>query len=308
MALRVISRRTRVDRAERTESADEDSVEALTAKVAALRRTQSEGTAEDARLREAAESAATYAEATELSGNAWEARKRARDASVELAELEPRLVAAQTAAKFVRTREHAARLEDSVRTLITALEAAARANTASLAAYEAARRELGDSLALRYVCPAPTVFNGLVREDLVGSWGRDILQQLAAARRAVAAALRPAAAPPPVAAAPQPIPIPPPIAAAARPPDSLQRPVAAIGGHDVTAEVLTARRAADDLTELAPGQVRVVSLSDGWSPAADRPQTHRGQKIRMPIAEAHEAARRGLVRIIDQADSRAAQE
>lgn len=63
---------------------------------------------------------------------------------------------------------------------------------------------------------------------------------------------------------------------------------------------LTAQREADDLSELLPGESRVLALHSNWSPRDDLPITHAGQKIRMLASAARAAADRGQVEILEE--------
>jgi hypothetical protein len=70
--------------------------------------------------------------------------------------------------------------------------------------------------------------------------------------------------------------------------------------HQPRPENLVAKRVADDLAPLEPGQVRVIALQSGWSPRINASQTHFGQKLRMDAGEAAEHARHGFVEIIER--------
>jgi len=63
--------------------------------------------------------------------------------------------------------------------------------------------------------------------------------------------------------------------------------------------LLTASRQPDDTTALLEGECRVRSLRDGWSPAMDRGQTHRGQLVKMPLLDAQLAVRAGVAQIVE---------
>jgi hypothetical protein len=63
---------------------------------------------------------------------------------------------------------------------------------------------------------------------------------------------------------------------------------------------LTAQRSVDDVSPLAPGEVRVMALRNGWAPRDDAPQCHAGQQLKMPVGAAQVAANRGLVEILEE--------
>jgi hypothetical protein len=58
-------------------------------------------------------------------------------------------------------------------------------------------------------------------------------------------------------------------------------------------------RAADDLSELKPGDARVKFLSAGYSPADDQPQCSHGQIVVMSLGAARAAEQRGKVQVLE---------
>jgi hypothetical protein len=140
--------------------------------------------------------------------------------------------------------------------------------------------------------PATPNLNGhaLLAPDLLDIFERSIAPRSTPPRRA---------APPPAPKAPRPL------LPGERPEGSLQHP---IPEQNVGALPFTAKRTPDDLSPLEPGQVRVMALTNGWSPAENRPQTHAGQKLVMTAAEARIALDHGKIEIIEKSIDRTAVE
>jgi hypothetical protein len=67
---------------------------------------------------------------------------------------------------------------------------------------------------------------------------------------------------------------------------------------DAAPGIHRAERTPDDLAPLEPGQARVRVLRAGFSPADDKPQSHYGQLLRMPIQAALRAE--GAIEIIER--------
>jgi hypothetical protein len=211
-------------------------------------------------------------------------RKETTLEKLELAEpgVRQRIAAAQAGARQRRWHALHETYVAAAGEFLVAARVTVEKHTTMIAAVEQAQRE-GFAGEVAAAIPATPAINGqpLLAPDLLNIFERAILPP----------STRRAAAPVPKKAAPHP--------AGERPQGSMQHGISDALGVPTPIENLTSKRMRDDLSPLAPGESRVIVLRHGWSPRDDRPATHTGQQIKMPLAEARAAANKGLVEIVE---------
>lgn len=202
--------------------------------------------------------------------------------TISEAPLRERIAAAQAAVRKKAVARHFESIAAAYENLRDALLKADAAQIASMKAREAAIAEVGEHALADFPIFA---FAGFLGRGAAESWVAENDRILAAAR-----ASRSGQPPRPAASANKTP------ALASRPRQRLPHGPAI----DATPSVLTAGRTPDDITPLAPGECRVEVMRNGYSPMDDRPQCHRGQKVKMPAAVARRAESDGLVKIIEE--------
>jgi hypothetical protein len=219
-----------------------------------------------------------------------ELRQRASEAAEKRKRLQQQLAVVRQREKLPRIAGHARELASIARNLIKTLNTAAALNSAAALAFQNARSDLGDEFAMRYL--NQVVFNGLIREDLVAVFAREILAQLASTDRKLSGIV--------------------PIAEdqLARVAESRRESVAVLPAPTKKAPpnaVPSASAEGPQSSALPPedeplteGQVRVRVLLAGWPPADDKPACRVGQHVVLARKHAEYVATRGCVEIIEE--------
>lgn len=220
-----------------------------------------------------------------------ELQQRAFDAAEKRKRLQQQLVLARQRERLPRIAGHAQKLKSIARNLIDALNAAAAVNSAAALAFQNARRDIGDELAMRYL--NQIVFNGMLREDLVEAFAKQTLAQLTSTDRKLSGIV--------------------PISEEQLAAESRSEPVAvfrAPSQKSTTGEVqqstvtgipFVGHVLAPDVEEpLCEGQVRVRVLLAGWPPADDKPACKVGERVVLARKHAEYVATRGCVEIIEE--------
>jgi hypothetical protein len=240
------------------------------------------------------------------------ARAETRLEKLNLAEapLRERLTAAKGVAKKKAVERHFESMAGAYKQLRDAALAAEAAQVALMAARDAAVREVGEHAISSFPIFA---YGGLLGHGMVQAWAADNDRILEAAR-ASRQPRKPKVAEKPVKAAAT---LPSWLdrkspgydhpasqslrnIGTTRSPDSMQHPIEMAGGVQTTPELLSAKRAADDLSPLKYGQVRVRILRNGYSPADNLPQCFAGQLVVMPRKKAEVVAAHGVVEITEE--------
>jgi hypothetical protein len=193
----------------------------------------------------------------------------------------PRLQAELAAAKARHQSEALARHWAALRQLYPefkqAIETATALQIKAIKLRAAAEAELGASIVQRDL--PILAYRGLLLPDLVKMWITEMDRLVTVPSPRTCDAVSPAR----------------------RRPSPAQQPPAPLAEPAPAPRYQAPRRPGDDLTPLAPGEVRVQVFIGGWAPAADQPQCWQNQIIRMPRRAGQLAEDRGIVKIIERA-------
>jgi hypothetical protein len=264
-----------------------DDAAALAAELQAARTEGAQALDEAERLEAARLTAENFEEAEKLARQAAAARWRADKAAAGLPDLEARLARAQAKERAEALARHWTRRRAVYLKLKAALEEAARLQAEAIGADEAACRELGEHVARSLPSIA---YRGFVAPDFVQIWTteNDRVFALPAPKPLTTAARKAAAPAAPVARQY--------LAHERKPTIDTPRSVSLALENRPTPKQ---PRPADDMSELAPGTARVRVMRAGFSPADDRPQSHFGQVVVMPLGAARRSAEMAAIEILE---------